>query len=83
MHRLKQCHSPAESSPYTATASSNQVLREYWKYSGLLFKIVPLCIIDSGSSDSCILRELKTIHLASEDGLFLSLNKIPCDYEVF
>lgn len=55
LHRLKQCHSPAENSPYTVMASSNQVLREYWKYLGLLFKILP--IFDSQSSDSCILRE--------------------------
>lgn len=55
LHQLKQCHNPAENSPYTATASSNQVLREYWKYSGLSFKIVP--IIDSQSSDSCMLGE--------------------------
>lgn len=55
LHRLKQCHSPAENSPYTVTALSNQVLRKCWKFSGLLFKIVP--IFDSQSSDSFILRE--------------------------
>lgn len=58
-------------------------MREYWKYLGLLFKIVFLCIIDSGSFDLCIFRELKIIYLVSEDGLFLLLNKILCDYEVF